>query len=127
MHESDIFTVRGNQTFELRGAFLPLVGIDHVFHWHGVGNEPKPAGSALEKSARNTQVDVVVLQSAERVLGLRVDELLGSQDVVIKSFSDNFVPVRGLSGASVLGDGSVALMLDVGPVIQLASRSTREM
>ena len=55
----------------------------------------------------------------------RLDELLGSQDIVIKSLSDNFINIRGLSGASILGDGSVCLMLDVGTVIDLAMRSSR--
>ncbi len=58
-------------------------------------------------------------------MGLRVEELLGSQDMVIKSLSDNFVNVRGLSGASILGDGSVCLMLDVGTVIAMATRPSR--
>ena len=50
-------------------------------------------------------------------MGLRVDELLGSQDIVIKSLSENFVDIRGLSGASILGDGAVCLMLDVGQIL----------
>ncbi|GAG22256.1 unnamed protein product, partial [marine sediment metagenome] len=58
-------------------------------------------------------------------MGLRVDELLGSQDIVIKSLSDNFISIRGLSGASILGDGSVCLVLDVGTVIDMATRPSR--
>ena len=54
-------------------------------------------------------------------MGLRVDELLGRQDVVIKSLAENFINIRGLSGASILGDGNVCLMLDVGRVIELAT------
>ena len=56
-------------------------------------------------------------------MGLRVDELLGSQDIVIKSLSENFVHIRGLSGASILGDGTVCLMLDVGTVIDMAIKA----
>ncbi len=57
-------------------------------------------------------------------MGLRVDELLGSQDIVIKSLSENFVEIRGLSGASILGDGTVCLMLDVATAIDLAAGSS---
>ena len=57
-------------------------------------------------------------------MGLRVDELLGNQDIVIKSLSDNFVHVEGLSGASILGDGSVCLMLDVNSLMHMAIRSS---
>ena len=68
---------------------------------------------------------MVILHFAGNVVGLRVDELLGSQDIVIKSLSDNFIDIRGLSGASVLGDGSVCLMLDVGAVIDMATRRSQ--
>jgi two-component system chemotaxis sensor kinase CheA len=68
---------------------------------------------------------VVVLQATGRPIGLRVDELLGGQDVVIKSLSDNFIKIRGLSGASILGDGSVSLMLDVGTFIDMVTRPLR--
>lgn len=53
-------------------------------------------------------------------MGLRVDELHGGQDIVIKSLAENFVEIRGLSGASILGDGSVCLLLDVAAAIDLA-------
>jgi two-component system chemotaxis sensor kinase CheA len=52
-------------------------------------------------------------------MGLEVNELRGSQDIVIKSLSENFVPIRGLAGASILGDGSVCLLLDVAASIEL--------
>ena len=45
----------------------------------------------------------------------------GSADIVVKSLSDNFTDIRGLSGASIMGDGTVCLMLDVGEVIKLAT------
>ena len=78
-----------------------------------------------KRTARSSRVDVVILQNAGKTMGLRVDELLGSQDIVIKSLSDNFIHIRGLSGASILGDGSVCLMLDVGTVIDMATRQSQ--
>ena len=68
---------------------------------------------------------MVVLKSVGRVMGLRVDELLGGEDIVIKSLSDNFVNVRGLSGASILGDGTVSLLLDVGEMLSMAFEPRR--
>ena len=70
-------------------------------------------------------MDVVILHTGDKTVGLRVDELLGSQDIVIKSLSENFVHIRGLSGASILGDGTVCLMLDVGTVLDMAVHSSR--
>ena len=58
-------------------------------------------------------------------MGLRVHELFGNEDIVIKSLSDNFVDICGLSGASILGDGRVVLMLDVAALIDMASKPRR--
>jgi chemotaxis protein histidine kinase CheA len=63
----------------------------------------------------------VILQSSEKTMGLQVNELQGGQDIVIKSLAENFTHIRGLSGASILGDGAVCLLLDVGAAIALAA------
>jgi two-component system chemotaxis sensor kinase CheA len=113
---ADVVTVHGKQTVEVRGEFIPLVGIDDIFDWRDFGNgaaSPAPGGG---------DVHAVILQTGGRTMGLRVDELIGSQDIVIKSLSENFIHIRGLSGASILGDGAVCLMLDVATVIDLAIR-----
>jgi two-component system chemotaxis sensor kinase CheA len=52
-----------------------------------------------------------------------VSTLLGTQDLVVKSLDENFVRVRGLGGASILGDGEVCLMLDASAVIDIVMRS----
>ncbi|MCA0407268.1 MAG: chemotaxis protein CheW, partial [Proteobacteria bacterium] len=52
--------------------------------------------------------------------GVVVDELIGQQQVVIKSLSDNFDPVRGISGATILGNGRVALILDIEQLSSMA-------
>ena len=64
-------------------------------------------------------------QTGGKTMALRADELVGSEDLVIKSLSQNFIHIRGLSGASILGDGSVCLMLDVATLMDLAIRSAR--
>ena len=99
---------------------MPLVSIDNVFHWHAV--EHGCSNPATSEETDRDMVDVVILQSSGKTMGLRVDELLGSQDIVIKSLSENFVNIRGLSGASILGDGTVCLMLDAGQIISLSIR-----
>jgi len=52
-----------------------------------------------------------------------VSSLLGTQDLVVKSLDDNFQRIRGLGGASILGDGEVCLMLDVSAVIDMTMRA----
>ena len=115
LRSRDVISVRGKQTFDVRGEFIPLVCIDNVFRWHPF--EYGSPDSATSGASDNDRVAVVILQSLGKTMGLRVDELLGSQDIVIKSLSENFVDIRGLSGASILGDGAVCLMLDVGQIL----------
>jgi two-component system chemotaxis sensor kinase CheA len=63
----------------------------------------------------------VVLGLAEKRLGLVVDELIGSQEIVVKSIGSYIGQIEGVSGATILGDGSVALILDVTGIFKLAN------
>lgn len=110
----DIVSVNGKQTFEVRGRFTSLVSVDDLFHW----NDPLPPREALPTD----EVEIAILQAGGRPMGLAVDQSIGSQDVVIKSLADNFIGLPGLAGASILGDGSVALMLDVAELHKMATR-----
>ncbi|MFM8707819.1 MAG: chemotaxis protein CheA [Planctomycetia bacterium] len=101
-------TVHGRQLCDIRGDFLPLVGIEDLFDWSGPRHDTTGCGN------------VVVLQSGSRSFGLRVDMLLGGQDMVVKPLDQNYAHIRGLGGASILGDGSVSLLLDVATCVELA-------
>jgi two-component system chemotaxis sensor kinase CheA len=120
LRQQDILTVHSQQTFDLRGEFVSLASLDGVFQWR-LDRDASAARPAIRVPRQ--AIRVVVLQAGGRMLGLRVDELIGSQDVVIKSLSDNFIHIRGLSGASILGDGSVCLMLDVGSLIEMFAKA----
>ena len=90
---------------------------------------PKLAESEMELLLVAEEVFTNILKYGEMPAGgevqvsLRVDELLGNEDIVIKSLSENFVHIDGLSGASILGDGTVCLMLDVGALMNLGART----
>lgn len=116
-----IISVHGRRTIEVRGRFIPLVGIEDIFEWAERGEHPETAGEPA--SAR--QVNVVIVHTADNTLGLEVDELHGGQEIVIKSLAENFVHIRGLSGASILGDGSVCLLLDAAAAIGMANAPRR--
>lgn len=86
----------------LRGQYIPLIPLHRLF---GIDD-------AIDDPTKGLVV-VVETEGDERI-GLLVDELLGQQQVVIKSLDANFRPVEGISAATILGDGRVALILDVG-------------
>ena len=116
---SDVVTVQNRQAVDVRGEFIPLVRITDLFDWKDVhpagGTAPAPAARS-----DHDEIDAVIVKSGDRAMALRVDESVGSQDIVIKSLSEHFVPIRGLSGASILGDGTVCLMLDVAALMKSA-------
>jgi two-component system chemotaxis sensor kinase CheA len=104
-----VVTVHGRRTCDIRGEFLPLIDIEDVFQWTGPAVDRPGAGN------------VVVLRARGRSAALLVEDALGGEDIVVKSLADNFRHIRGLSGASVLGDGSVCLLLDVAAAIEQAA------
>ncbi len=120
VHRDEIISVKGRRAFDVRGEIIHLVGIDDLFDWNFVARTIPQADNPTALMNAVTS-EVVVLQSGGNTMGLCVDGLIGSQDMVIKSLAENFVEIRGLSGASILGDGTVCLMLDVGVLFQLAN------
>jgi two-component system, chemotaxis family, sensor kinase CheA len=100
------------EVFSFRGDYLPIVRLHEVF-----GIEPR--ATALHEGL------IVVAEGDGRRIGLFVDELLGQQQVVIKSMETNYGPIDGVAGATILGDGSVALILDLSGLIRVATRSAR--
>ena len=103
--------VEGRRVCDIRGELLPLLGIADLFTW------PQAAPAAADGG------HVAVLQSGSRAVGLRVDEVLGGRDLVVKPLDENFIHIRGLGGASILGDGSVCLLLDVAACLDLGRRT----
>ncbi|MCE9553817.1 MAG: chemotaxis protein CheA [Planctomycetes bacterium] len=128
-----VASIQGRRTFDIRGEFIPLVDVDDIFDWHDVdyghgdghGQGGSEGGNATIGEGTQRSINVVILDAANRTIGLRVDELVGGQDIVIKSLTDNFMDIRGLSGASILGDGSVSLLMDVGAAIELTLERQR--
>lgn len=96
----EIYSIDGNATVKLRDHALSLVELEKVIQLSG--NERPKEGSKK----------VVVITDGENQVGIVVDSLIGEDEIVIKSLTEHFAHVKGISGASILGDGSVALILD---------------
>ncbi|MFM0386538.1 chemotaxis protein CheA [Paraburkholderia dipogonis] len=97
----DIYTVaNGERVVRVRGEYLPLVALHEVFTVDNAKQEP-------------TQGIVTIMQTEGRRFAMLIDELVGQQQVVVKNLETNYRKVHGISAATILGDGSVALIVDV--------------
>ncbi|MCC2655864.1 MAG: chemotaxis protein CheA [Panacagrimonas sp.] len=92
----------------VRNEYLPLVDLRE---WFALPGALRPPQEAI----------VVIVESEGRKVAMQIDELVGQQQVVIKSLEANYRRVRGVSGATILGDGRVSLILDVAAVVRLFS------
>jgi two-component system, chemotaxis family, sensor kinase CheA len=122
---SQIYRVQGKPAIEIRKRIIALIALDDVFRWGG-GRHPKTRNRGSHNGVAQASSDetsdkrtVVVVQNGETTIGLLVDQLIGMQEVVLKSLEKNFRAIPGLSGASILGDGRVSLILDLDSVIEM--------
>lgn len=95
-----------NEVYRFRDQYIPVIRLYECF--------------AIPTEIRELQQGLlVVVEAGERQVALFVDEVLGQQQVVIKSLEANYHQVAGLSGATILGDGTVAMIIDVPGLINL--------
>lgn len=99
--EDQIYTVAGDErVLHVRGEYLPLVEMHRAFSVGGAQQEP-------------TQAIAVIMQAEDKRFALLVDHLVGQHQVVVKNLEANYRKVPGISAATIMGDGSVALIVDV--------------
>lgn len=91
----------GGEVVSMRGEYIRLIHVHRLFNVPAAVSEPCEGLVVVTETANGGKV------------GLLVDELIGQQQVVIKSIQENFDPVPGVSGATILGNGRVALILDL--------------
>jgi two-component system chemotaxis sensor kinase CheA len=109
VRQRDIKTVHGNWMVPIRERVVAILTLNTLFNWHT--RNDSDAGDIM----------LVVIGEGERQLGLAVNQVLGEEDVVIKSIADNYRNVSGVAGASILGDGRISLILDPPTLIEMAS------
>ncbi|MGB3462521.1 MAG: chemotaxis protein CheA [Rhodanobacter lindaniclasticus] len=100
----------GGEVFHFRNEYLPIMRLHRAFG----------CNAAITEIERGI---VVVVEEEGRRVGLLVDDLLGQQQAVVKSLEAHYQRVQGISGATILSDGSVALIVDVCGVVRLGQRS----
>ncbi|MHB9067848.1 MAG: chemotaxis protein CheA, partial [Pirellulaceae bacterium] len=112
---AQVSTVHGHPMALVRGRVIPLVRLQEVLNFHGVAKHT-PGPPVAETT-------LVVIADAGREIALAVDRVIGEGDVVIKSIAENYRNVPGIAGASIRGDGRVALILDVPALIETVSHN----
>jgi two-component system chemotaxis sensor kinase CheA len=110
---SQIETVAGAPVYRLRGALLPLISLSGIL----AGKE------TFETPGGETSQVIVVLQAGNRRFGLLVDRVLNTEEIVVKALSPRLKTIGVYSGATILGDGTVALILDVQNLARRALRA----
>lgn len=114
--EPDQINVVANQSelLRIRGEYVPLVYLHRIFKVPGGIDDPTKA-----------LVIIVELEDSSK-MGLVVDEIIGQQQVVIKSLEENFDPIRGVGAATILGNGRVSLILDVAGIKHIAENESQQ-
>ena len=101
--QEDVKSIRSREVVQLRGEVLPLV---RMRDFYGLGDQEV-----------NGPFNALVVQSRDRRAALVVDELLGHQQIVVKSLDKRLNRVKGISGGTILGSGRIALIVDVDSIL----------
>jgi two-component system chemotaxis sensor kinase CheA len=108
----EIRRIDNYEVFNIRNDVVPLLRLNRLF---GI------------KSEENSDYHfIVIVGTAEKKMGFMVDSLIGEEDVVIKPLRDQYTNSPGIAGASILGDGSVSLIIDVSQLLELGLRKELE-
>ncbi|MCH1912136.1 chemotaxis protein CheW [Leptospira noguchii] len=107
IHNDQITTLEGNEIINLRGEVLPIYRLNRII--------------GLQDKTDREEFPVVIVQYKGRKIGFMVDELVGKHETVIKSLEKNFRNIRGLTGASIMGDGTIIMVLDIPGIVEIAS------
>jgi two-component system chemotaxis sensor kinase CheA len=105
VHVEDIHTINHHEAIRRRDSIIPLVAIDNLLY------EDK---ADIDKSVWQY---VVVIGLAEKRFGIKVDELLGQKEVVIKSLGNYLGNIYGIAGSTIMGDGTVVMILDISELL----------
>ena len=108
----DIRKIDNNEVFNIRNDVISLLRLNRLF---GIKHEEK-----------QEYYFIVIVGTAEKKMGFMVDSLIGEEDVVIKPLRDQFTNSPGIAGASILGDGSVSLIIDVSQLLELGLKKEIE-
>jgi two-component system, chemotaxis family, sensor kinase CheA len=109
---SEIKMIDNYEVFNVRNEVISLLRLNRLFK--------------IQSTEQKDYSFVVIVGTSEKKVGLMVDSLIGEEDVVIKPLRDQFTNSPGIAGASILGDGSVSLIIDVSQLLDLGLKKELE-
>jgi two-component system chemotaxis sensor kinase CheA len=104
-HVDNISTINGNQVVRVRELVLPLVDIDNLLD------------QKMARDENKVWQYIVLVGVAEKKFGIKVDELIGQKEIVIKTLGDYLGRIKGIAGSTIMGDGTVVMILDLSELI----------
>ena len=105
LEASDILTIHSQKVIDFRGKVIPLVSLKRLLQ-------------LKEYDQIEEFIPIVIVRKGEKMAGLIVDSFIGQQEIVLKSLGNYLTDVFAISGATILGDGQVALVIDSNAVIK---------
>jgi two-component system chemotaxis sensor kinase CheA len=105
---TEIKTIDNYEVLNVRNEIISVLRLDRLF--------------GIPTKAEGENCFIVIVGTADKKIGVMVDALIGEEDVVIKPLRDQYTNSPGIAGASILGDGSVSLIIDVNELLALGVR-----
>ncbi|MCK9281798.1 MAG: chemotaxis protein CheA [Melioribacteraceae bacterium] len=115
VNKEQIETIRGNEVVNLRDTVLPIIDLKNLLD-----------GVITGERNENEWQYIVELGIGEKRFGIKVDELVGQQEVVIKSLGDYLGKIDGIAGSTIMGDGTVVIILDINELLNKLEHSLVE-
>ncbi|MBU0549117.1 MAG: chemotaxis protein CheA [Candidatus Omnitrophica bacterium] len=107
IEEDEIKLIKSFEVIRLREEIIPIIRLDHKLELLDLKINLKDEQEQEEK------LSIVIIEYGEKSVGLMVNQVLGEQDIVVKPLGSMVKRIRGIAGATILGDGRVALILDI--------------
>lgn len=110
VHRENIYSINQKPVIKMRDSVLPLVSVEEILF----GNENIDENKIWQY--------VVVVGIAEKRYGIKVDGLVGQKEVVIKSLGNYFGKIQGIAGSTIMGDGSVVMIVDINELLHIVEK-----
>jgi two-component system chemotaxis sensor kinase CheA len=108
----DLREINGRSTFELRGKFIPIMSLEKFFYQNELAAGPED------------RIFCIVSKYGENLVGILVSEVIGEQDIVIKSLNTKLIKSAGISAATIIGNGDIGYIIETGQIISQNFKSS---